>query len=206
MLIPKVASVKVSDFCPISLSNSVDNIVTKVIENWLKFVLPSMIGDACAFVPGQLITNNVITTFELMHFMRKKTRGRKDGWCCNSIWVKYMIEWNVTYSIRLGFVDHWVRFVMDCVSSSKFSFVLNKIVKGYVFPSRGLRQRCPFSSYLFCYVLKDYLSRFGLVKILYFVNFSCIINGPKVNYLFFADEAHCLLGLYFMRLLYWRTF
>ena len=59
-----------SDHHPISLENVVSRIVSKVITNQLKTILPNVISDAQgAFIPNQLITDNTIVAYEVLHMM-----------------------------------------------------------------------------------------------------------------------------------------
>lgn len=47
-----------------------------MISNRLKIVLQSVISESqSAFVPGRLITDNVLVAYELFHYLRKKKKG-----------------------------------------------------------------------------------------------------------------------------------
>ena len=66
------------DFRPISVENVVARIISKVIFNRLKMILPNVISDAqSAFVSGRLIIDNTTTAFEVLHKMRNKRSGKK---------------------------------------------------------------------------------------------------------------------------------
>lgn len=71
-LIPEVKEPRtVGDFCPINLCNVYYKGVAKVLINSLKPILPLIInGTQSVFVPGRLITDNELITYECLHYLR----------------------------------------------------------------------------------------------------------------------------------------
>ena len=66
------------DFRPISLENVISKIVSKVLANRLKVILPNVKSDAQnAFMPSRQIIDNTIVAFEVLHRMRNKGKGKK---------------------------------------------------------------------------------------------------------------------------------
>ena len=78
-LIPKIQHpTTVKNFRPISICTVLYKIVSRSITNKFRLILDDVIGDPqSAFVPGRLITDNVILGFKAMHWIRKHTGGKQ---------------------------------------------------------------------------------------------------------------------------------
>jgi hypothetical protein len=77
VLIPKVTNPdKMKDLRPISLCNVVYKLVSKVLANRLKLILPEIVSpNQSAFVPGRQITDNILLAYEVTYFMQNKRVG-----------------------------------------------------------------------------------------------------------------------------------
>ena len=142
--IPKIKSPKrISDYRSINLCNVIYKIIYKLLGNRLKLILPHLISsNQSAFVPGQLITNNVLVAYETFHSMHCKRTGRK-GSMARKVDISKAydrVEWPFLKGTmsRLGLLEGWVDKVMSCVTTPSFSTCINRKAYGIILPSRGL--------------------------------------------------------------------
>ncbi|KAL5571056.1 hypothetical protein UlMin_020653 [Ulmus minor] len=110
-LIPKIQHLTtVKNFRPISLCTVLYKIVSRSIINRFRLILDDVIGDPqSAFVPGRLITDNVILGFEAMHWIRKHTGGQT-GYAALKLDMSKaydMVEWSFLRGMmdKLGFAE-----------------------------------------------------------------------------------------------------
>ncbi|KAM1398237.1 hypothetical protein ACFX2I_015708 [Malus domestica] len=164
VLIPKVTNPRnMGHFRPISLCNVVYKIISKVLTNRLKRVLPKVISpNQSAFVAGRQISDNILVVHELLHFMQ---HGKEDG-------VDYMamkldmakaydrVEWAFLNAmlLQLGFDDMFCQWVMACVKTVSYNVVVNGETTGYIKPRRGIRQGDPLSPFLFLICAEGFTS------------------------------------------------
>ena len=147
-----------------------------------------------AFVPNRLITNNTTVAFEVLHRMTNKRAGKKGQMTIKlDISKAYdRVEWVFLREImlKLGFDDQWVHLAMEMVHTATYSVLINRESKGYITPSRGIKQEDPLSPYLLLLcaeglssLIRKAMKRQQLHGIL-----SCT-NGMCISHLLFVDDS-----------------
>ncbi|KAL9679594.1 hypothetical protein QQ045_017460 [Rhodiola kirilowii] len=200
VLVPKVKKVeRVEELRPISLCNVVMKIITKVLANRMKEILPAIISQSqSAFVEGRLITDNILIAHEVSHFI-KGANKQKTGFMSIKLDMSKAydrIEWRFLESMMLtmGFTVGWVRKIMMCVESVTYKVKVNDIISESIKPNRGLRQGDPISPYLFLicaewftYAVAKYQEA-GLIR-----GIKICRNAPVITHLMFADDSMMFL-------------
>ena len=200
VLIPKVNKPeKLKDLRPISLCNVAYKLISKAIANRMKTILPEIISQfQSAFVPGRLITDNVLVAYELTHYLKQRRRG-KEGVAAIKLDMSKAydrVEWIFLKKImeKLGFSEKWINLIMMCVTTVSYHIKVNDEYTTNVTPQRGLRQGDPLSPYLFIICAE------ALSALLQNAESEGKIQGikiceaaPRINHLFFADDSLILM-------------
>ena len=195
-LIPTVKSPECStNFRPISLCNVVYKIISKVLANKLKVILPVVVFEnQSAFQAGRVITDNILMAFETLHYMKHHHNG-KSGFMALKLDMSKAydrVEWSYLELImqRMSFAERWVDLILECITTVNYSILINGEPSEVFHPTRGLRQGDPLSPYLFFLCtegLHSYLhqaSKVGQIR-----GVSICKNGPRLTHLFFADNS-----------------
>lgn len=107
--IPKTKSpTKITEYRPISLFNVTYKIISKMLSNRMKLMLDKVISEAqSAFIPGRLITGNILVAFETMHHIKARKQGRKGLMAFKLDMTKAYdrVEWKFLekFMIKMGF-------------------------------------------------------------------------------------------------------
>jgi hypothetical protein len=193
-LIPKKTQPNVpQDYRPISLCNVAYKIISKSLANRLKPHLPNYIDQAqSAFIEQRHISSNIIVTQEIIHSFNLKS------WKDHAFILKIdlakafdRLEWNFILAAlhRKGFNDNFINLIHACISTPNFAVLVNDEPSETFRSTRGLRQGCPLSPYLFVLAINELSIR--LQEALHSSNLDGIKLGPgcpAIHSLLFADD------------------
>lgn len=177
----------------VRLCNVYYKIVAKAIANRWRLVLDKVIDqNQNAFIPGRLITNNILIAFECMHWPRNSKS--KQGYAalklnmCNTY---DRVEWRFIEAImlKLGFSNKWTKLVLRCVSSVSYKIKINGQLTSGFSPSRGIRQGDPLSLYIFVICAQGLSSLLKVFNHLGWIKrLKMASRGLTITNLFFADD------------------
>eukprot|EP00253_Pinus_taeda_P009681 PITA_09681 len=136
---------------PISLCNVSYKIVTKILANRLKKLLPTLISEnQGGFVPKRQIMDNVILVQEAIHSsLQRKEKGMVIKLDMENAFDRVSHQFLMVVLQKFGISNKFINIIMECISNPWIAPLINGRPSSYFRSSRGLRQGCPLSPFLF---------------------------------------------------------
>ena len=151
-LLPKSEDrIRIQNYRPISLLNTLYKIVAKVYANRMKpllhnWILPSQTG----FVPNRCILDNVFLAFEAIAWTKE---SQQDLTMLLLDFEKAYdrVSWTFLREVmaRMGFHNTWINQVMSLNENAAASIIVNGEISKTFRLQRSVRQGCPLAPYLF---------------------------------------------------------
>jgi hypothetical protein len=194
-LIPKIeAPSKVSQFRPIALCNVSYKVISKIVAQRLRVIMPYVIApNQSSFIPGRSTTDNILILQETIHTLNH-LKGNKAYMVLKLDLEKAYdrIEWSfILKSIELlNIPENIISLIKNCMMSTSMNINWNGTHTNSFSASRGIRQGDPLSPYLFViaierlsHKIKDMVDN-GTWKPLKFRRGM----GPHLSHICFADD------------------
>ena len=163
-LIPKTQEAKkIKDFRPISLVGGVYKIIAKVLAHRMKRVMDRIISKSHnAFVKGRQILDLVLVANECLDI---RLKSEVPGVLCKLDMERAYdhVDWSFLLYLlwRCGFGEKWCSWIKHCISSARFSVLINGAPSSFFESSQGVRQGDPLSPFLFVLVMEAFSRMLG---------------------------------------------
>ena len=200
-LIPKEKGAQnFARFRPISLCNTGYKIITKVIANRIKKILPKIIPEnQGGFIHGRYIQDNIILVQEAIHSScQRKEKGMIVKLDLANVFDRVRLNFLFVVMNKMGFHPQLISWIKACISGPWIAPLVNGRPADFFQATRGIRQGCPLSPLL--YALQASVLSFQLDKSLQQRSLIGLTISPRaktINHAQFIDDT-LLLGHAFL--------
>jgi len=160
-LVPKEEDANTPEkFRPIALCHVIYKIISKVIANRLKPILPNLISEEqSGYLEGRQILDNILLAQEMVHTLQtRKKAGMLMQLDLSKAFDKFNWKYLEAVLTAFGFEHQWIKWILALIKSSTFSILVNGSPSEPFSPTQGIRQGDPLSPFLFV-ILMEGLSR-----------------------------------------------
>lgn len=169
--------------------------MAKTFANWLKYFLPDIIPpQQSAYVSSCLITNNILISYEVVHFLSSQLKGKQRYIALKLDMSKAYnrIKWDFLkfVMLKMSFQSKLVHWIMECISNINYSILINFVPHKCFKPSRGIHLGDPLSSYLFILCTEALSSLLLHAESTSYISSFLVGRGPlRISHLFFAYDS-----------------
>ena len=191
-LIPKKTdSMGMRDYRPIACCNVLYKVVSKILANRLKKLLPRIICEnQSAFIKGRLLMENVLLASEMVKDYHKSSIPPR---CVMKIDISKAfdsVQWEfVLKGLKaLNFPEKYIHWIKLCITSLSFSVQVNGDLVGYFQSARSLRQGCSLSLYLFVFCMNILSKKIDRAVLEQKFKYHPRCKSLSLTHLCFADD------------------
>ncbi|XP_071704229.1 uncharacterized protein [Rutidosis leptorrhynchoides] len=178
-LIPKIHEpLNFSNYRPISLIGSYYKILSKLLTNRIRKIIPWLIGEEqSAFISDRYILDGVLVALETIDDLKAR---KQKSYIFKVDFEKAFdcLDWDFLTKILgfMGFGCKWIKWINSCLNSTSIFVLINGSPTEHFFPKRGVSQGDPLAPFLFI------LASEGLNYLLNVALNNKIISGVEVGH------------------------
>jgi hypothetical protein len=197
LILKEKGAINFDIFRPISLCNTSYKILTKIIANIIKTILPIIIPEnQGGFIKGRHIVDNIILVKEALHSsIRRKDKGMIIKLDLPNAFDRVRHNFLFKVMENFGFAPAFVNWIKACIRSPWIAPLVNGRVTKFFQASRGLQQGCPLSPLL--YAIQASVLSFQLEHGQNHNNLHGLRIAPRVkdiNHVQFVDDTLLMGG------------
>jgi len=179
------------DYRPISCCNVLYKVISKILANRLKIILPKFITpNQSAFIKDRLLMENLLLATEVIKDYHKESISPR---CAMKIDISKAfdsVQWGFLLNTlrALDIPEQYIKWIQTCVTTASFSVQVNGELAGYFGSERGLRQGCSLSPYLFVICMNVLSRKIDKAATDKQIGFHPKCKLLKLTHLCFADD------------------